>query len=105
MISFDSCSFQASLSFSESFSLAQKMRPSWAGSVSLSLPLPVLLMTLIFNLSFGLLSGKYYAVEDMLTEDAAEKYGTTTLRQHYERIKVEGQEYDPYTTMLATKKT
>jgi hypothetical protein len=26
------------------------------------------------------------------------------LRQHYERISVEGQEYDPYTTMLAKKK-
>lgn len=47
--------------------------------------------------------GKYYAVEDMLTTDPTEKFGTVTLRQHYERIAVEGQEYDPYTTMLASK--
>lgn len=48
--------------------------------------------------------GKYYAVEDMLTTDSKEKFGKITLRQHYERIKVEGQEYDPYTTMLGSKK-
>lgn len=48
--------------------------------------------------------GKYYAVEDMLTVDSSEKFGQTTLRQHYERIKVEGQEYDPYTTILGSKK-
>ena len=48
--------------------------------------------------------GKYYAVEDMLTEQPEQKYGKVTLRQHYERIAVEGQEYDPYTTMLAPKK-
>lgn len=48
--------------------------------------------------------GKYYAVEDMLTTAPMEKYGRTTLRQHYERIKVEGQDYDPYTTMFSTKK-
>lgn len=47
--------------------------------------------------------GKYYAVEDMLTTAPTEKYGTVTLREHYERIAVEGQEYDPYTTMLAPK--
>ena len=42
-------------------------------------------------------------VEDMLTTAPTEKYGTVTLREHYERIAVEGQEYDPYTTMLAPK--
>ncbi len=47
--------------------------------------------------------GKYYAVEDMLTTEPSEKYGTITLREHYERIAVEGQEYDPYTTMLGSK--
>lgn len=47
--------------------------------------------------------GKYYAVEDMLTTDSNEKFGSITLKQHYERIAVEGQEYDPYTTMLAKK--
>ena len=43
--------------------------------------------------------GKYYAVEDMLTTAPEEKYGTITLQEHYNRIAVEGQEYDPYTTM------
>ena len=45
--------------------------------------------------------GKYYAVEDMLTTEPDEKYGKTTLREHYNRIAVEGQEYDPYTTMFS----
>jgi len=48
--------------------------------------------------------GKYYAVEDMLTTDPLEKFGKVTLHQHYERIRVEGQEYDPYTTVLGSKK-
>mmetsp|Transcript_10588 Transcript_10588/g.15923 ORF Transcript_10588/g.15923 Transcript_10588/m.15923 type:complete len:237 (+) Transcript_10588:51-761(+) len=48
--------------------------------------------------------GKYYAVEDMLTTNPKEKFGQYTLRQHYERINVEGQDYDPYTTMLAKPK-
>jgi divinyl chlorophyllide a 8-vinyl-reductase len=43
--------------------------------------------------------GKYYAVEDMLTTEPDEKFGTITLQEHYDRIAVEGQEYDPYTTM------
>ena len=47
--------------------------------------------------------GRYYAVEDMLTTDPADKYGRTTLRQHYERIAVEGQEYDPYTSVFGNK--
>jgi len=47
--------------------------------------------------------GKYYAVEDMLTTDPSEKFGSTTLREHYEKIAVEGQEYDPYTAMFAKK--
>lgn len=47
--------------------------------------------------------GKYYAVEDMLTTDSEEKFGSITLMQHYKKIAVEGQEYDPYTTMLAKK--
>ena len=48
--------------------------------------------------------GRYYAIEDMLTTDPAEKYGKTTLREHYERIAVEGQEYDPYTSVFGSKK-
>jgi hypothetical protein len=48
--------------------------------------------------------GKYYAVEDMLTTDPAEKFGTITLQEHYDRIAVEGQEYDPYTTMVSGDK-
>mmetsp|Transcript_27695 Transcript_27695/g.39115 ORF Transcript_27695/g.39115 Transcript_27695/m.39115 type:complete len:359 (+) Transcript_27695:3-1079(+) len=47
--------------------------------------------------------GKYYAVEDMLTTDPKEKFGTITLQEHYDKIAVEGQEYDPYTTMFASK--
>lgn len=43
--------------------------------------------------------GKYYAVEDMLTTDPSEKFGKISLQEHYDRIAVEGQEYDPYTTM------
>jgi len=37
--------------------------------------------------------GKYYAVEDMLTTDPEEKFGTMTLQEHYDKITVEGQ-YD-----------
>eukprot|EP00590_Aulacoseira_subarctica_P004923 CAMPEP_0172427986 /NCGR_PEP_ID=MMETSP1064-20121228/44381_1 /TAXON_ID=202472 /ORGANISM="Aulacoseira subarctica , Strain CCAP 1002/5" /LENGTH=349 /DNA_ID=CAMNT_0013172501 /DNA_START=275 /DNA_END=1324 /DNA_ORIENTATION=- len=48
--------------------------------------------------------GKYYAVEDMLTTDPPEKFGTLTLMEHYKKIAVEGQEYDPYTTMFAKPK-
>ena len=48
--------------------------------------------------------GKYYAVEDMLTTEPEQKFGTVTLKEHYARIAVEGQEYDPYTTMLAPRK-
>lgn len=47
--------------------------------------------------------GKYYAVEDMLTTAPEEKFGTITLQEHYDKIAVEGQEYDPYTTMFASK--
>lgn len=48
--------------------------------------------------------GRYYAVVDMLTTDPSERYGTTTLRQHYERVAREGQEYDPYTSVFGNKK-
>lgn len=47
--------------------------------------------------------GKYYAVEDMLTTEKDEMFGSISLKQHYERIATEGQEYDPYTTMFASK--
>lgn len=49
--------------------------------------------------------GKYYAVEDMLTTEPNEKFGTMTLQEHYDKIAVEGQEYDPYTTMFAKAPT
>ena len=49
--------------------------------------------------------GKYYAVEDMLTTDPSEKFGTMTLQEHYNKIAVEGQEYDPYMTMFAKAPT
>lgn len=45
--------------------------------------------------------GKYYAVEDMLTTEPDEKFGTMTLQEHYNKIAVEGQEYDPFTSMFA----
>jgi len=47
--------------------------------------------------------GKYYAVEDMLTTDPSEKYGRTSLKQHYEYIAENGQEYDPYTTVFGNE--
>lgn len=60
------------------------------------------LTNLLSALSFRwLVAGKYYAVEDMLTTDPSEKFGTITLQEHYNRIAVEGQEYDPYTTMVS----
>lgn len=40
--------------------------------------------------------GKYYAVEDMLTTAPEEKFGTITLQEHYNKIAMEGQEYDPF---------
>jgi divinyl chlorophyllide a 8-vinyl-reductase len=49
--------------------------------------------------------GKYYAVEDMLTTVPEEMFGTMTLQEHYNKIAVEGQEYDPYTTMFAKAPT
>lgn len=36
--------------------------------------------------------GKYYMVEDMLTTDPTEKYGTITLQDHYNEIASRGQE-------------
>ena len=42
---------------------------------------------------------KYYAIEDMLTTEPDEKFGSMTLQQHYDRIAIEGQEYDPYISM------
>jgi divinyl chlorophyllide a 8-vinyl-reductase len=45
--------------------------------------------------------GKYYAVEEMLTTDPLEKFGKITLQQHYNRIAVEGQEFDKYTNTFA----
>jgi len=44
--------------------------------------------------------GKYYAVEDMLTTDPAEKYGTITMQDHFNKIAAQGQ--DPFTPVRAT---
>ena len=41
----------------------------------------------------------------MLTTDPKEKYGKTTLREHYQRVATEGQEYDPYTSVFGSKQT
>ncbi|CAB9497612.1 Divinyl chlorophyllide a 8-vinyl-reductase, chloroplastic [Seminavis robusta] len=41
--------------------------------------------------------GNYYAVEDMLTTEPAEQYGTITLGEHYSRLVAQGRpDYDPY---------
>ena len=45
--------------------------------------------------------GRYYAVEDMLTTAEAERYGAMSLREHYENVAKNGQEYDPYTTAVS----
>jgi divinyl chlorophyllide a 8-vinyl-reductase len=44
--------------------------------------------------------GKYYAVEDMLTTDPTEKYGTITVQDHFQKIATVGQ--DPFTPVRAT---
>lgn len=44
--------------------------------------------------------GKYYAVEDMLTTDPSEKYGTVSMQDHYNGIASQGQ--DPFTPVRAT---
>jgi divinyl chlorophyllide a 8-vinyl-reductase len=41
--------------------------------------------------------GKYYAVEDMVVTE--NRFGSITLQDYFNRIAVEGQEYDPYTSM------
>ena len=47
--------------------------------------------------------GRYYAAEDMLTTAPPDRYGKTSLLSHYELVAKEGQEYDPYTTILGSK--
>mmetsp|Transcript_4956 Transcript_4956/g.8471 ORF Transcript_4956/g.8471 Transcript_4956/m.8471 type:complete len:480 (-) Transcript_4956:57-1496(-) len=44
--------------------------------------------------------GKYYAVEDMLTTEEEEKFGTIKMMDHFEKIAREGQ--DPFTPVRAT---
>ena len=39
----------------------------------------------------------------MLTEDPDEKYGRTTLREHYAFVAENGQDYDPYTSVFGNK--
>lgn len=48
--------------------------------------------------------GRYYAVEDMLTTAPEEKYGNMTLYDHYKSVLINGQQYDPYTTVFGSKK-
>lgn len=45
--------------------------------------------------------GKYYAVEDMV--ETENRYGKITLQDYFNRIAVEGQEYDPYTSMYVSR--
>jgi divinyl chlorophyllide a 8-vinyl-reductase len=47
--------------------------------------------------------GKYYAVEDMVAAAPDDTFGTITLQENFNRIALEGQEYDPYTTMYVFK--
>lgn len=44
--------------------------------------------------------GKYYAVEDMLTVDSQEKYGTSAMQSYLDKIAAGGQ--DPFTPVRAT---
>ena len=44
--------------------------------------------------------GKYYAVEDMLTTDQSEKFGTRRMQEHFNKIAKQGQ--DPFTPVRAT---
>lgn len=44
---------------------------------------------------------RYYATESMLTTNPEEKYGTVPLRDFYESIAREGQDFDPYISLLA----
>lgn len=44
--------------------------------------------------------GKYYAVEDMLTTNAEEKFGSIRMMDHFEKIARDGQ--DPFTPVRAT---
>jgi len=44
--------------------------------------------------------GKYYAVEDMLTTEDEEKFGSISMMDHFEKIAREGQ--DPFTPVRAT---
>ena len=37
----------------------------------------------------------------LLTTAEAERYGAMSLREHYENVAKNGQEYDPYTTVFA----
>ena len=41
--------------------------------------------------------GKYYAVEDMLTTEEYEKYGSIGMMDYFEKIASEGQ--DPFTSV------
>jgi divinyl chlorophyllide a 8-vinyl-reductase len=45
--------------------------------------------------------GKYYAVEDMVETD--NRFGSVSLQDYFNRIAVEGQEYDPYTSMYVSR--
>lgn len=44
--------------------------------------------------------GKYYAVEDMLTTEEDEKFGSIRMMDHFEKIAREGQ--DPFTPVYVS---
>ena len=45
------------------------------------------------------------AVDGLPAAATQRRYGKTTLREHYERIAEEGQEYDPYTSVFGSKES
>ncbi|CAM9278284.1 unnamed protein product [Phaeothamnion confervicola] len=47
---------------------------------------------------------RYYALEDMLTTRPEEKFGVITLKDHFEEIAREGQEYHQYTAVFGKSK-
>lgn len=48
---------------------------------------------------------RYYATESMLTTEPSEKFGTIPLEDFYAKIAKEGQDYDPYVSVLVRKQT
>lgn len=48
---------------------------------------------------------RYYSTESMLTTDPSETFGSIQLEDFYAKIAKEGQDYDPYVSVLVRKQT